>query len=96
VLSGLLDLDWRYGGCGTATLTGDATINLLNVPNGASGTFLIRQDSSLLRTFSITATGYTVIVIGSINAIQQVGDSYNTVTYKRFGSIITVVYGHDY
>jgi hypothetical protein len=90
-------LDWGYGGCASIVLsTTNITITVDNVPDGASGTILVKQSSTTARTITMAGTSpYTTLqTIGSNSAIKTTLNSYSTITFKRFGTILVLVYGH--
>ena len=94
--TGTLALDWRYGGCLHVRLTGNLTITVQNVPDGASGTVLVEQDGTGSRTLTIANNfSATNRVIGSVTSINPTANKYSTLTYKRFGSELVLVYGRQ-
>jgi len=96
-------LDWVSGADGYINeLSGNATVKVHNVPDGKSGTILVIRDATNTETFTVNvysdagSTELTQKIIGANNAITGTASKSSTITYKRFGTNVTLVYGHEY
>lgn len=94
--------DFLKGSSGSITLsTSNITININNIPDGESGTLLIKQSTGTARAITINAysdggsTSLTKVTIGTVTSISSTLGKYSTVTFKRFGNVVTLVFGRE-
>lgn len=96
-----MTLDWRNGANMSITLTTNVALSIQNIPDGESGTILVKQDATGNRNISFTVwadsglNSLTQTKIGSITDINKVSNKYSTITYKRFAGVVTLVYGRE-
>ena len=96
-----MTLDWRSGSNMSITLTMNVILSIQNIPDGKSGTILVKQDATggrtiLISTWSGAGTGdLTEVTIGTNTAINSSANKYSTITYKRFADVVTLVFGKE-
>lgn len=89
---------YQSGNSTVLTLTGNTTLNMYDITDGATGTILVRQGSTgRLLTLNFYAKRWNVsaltqIVVGPINSINSFPNSYTMITYKRFGSNVVIAF----
>jgi len=92
--SGTPNLFWDYGSNAYLYLNANTTLYIYNVPDGASGTIAIQRDATNTKTLTVySGQGFTVVTIGVNPGIVTVASKWTTLTYKRIGSTLLLVYG---
>ena len=88
-------LERKYGADGAGTLTKNTTLQIEGVPDGHSGTVLVTQDAGGGNTLSFLAPGHSVKIFGTHGAIDTGSNKSSSITYKKFGSTMMIVIGHE-
>jgi len=86
-----IDVDFSVSANAIVTLTGDALIELSNVPDGGKGTIYIIQDEVGARFISgLTHTGLTVKIKGGLITLSDEAGAIDKLEFERVGSILLV------
>lgn len=97
-----IDKQFSAGEATVLTLSANTTLGINEVFDGAVGTILVEQNSvgnyNLGLTFfpqDVLSTPLTQVIIGSISDINKTANKHSLITFKRYGSKVTIVYGHQ-
>jgi hypothetical protein len=84
-------VDFADSANATVTLTGDAAVELANVPDGAKGAIYVTQDEVGARLLTgITHEGLTVKVKGGALTLSSAPGAIDKLEFERVGTILLV------